>query len=160
MGEHTRVGNLDLNHAALEGFSIQSQGLPEAVGIGKLNITKALRTLHLAVLNDANAGNIAAFEELSHRLHRGIVGEVAQVSSIRGLLGELLWDAFVYRVSCSVSIVANIKDREGTHLGQSKRTCRHWRERGRSAGAAGCLFNYRQYKYRRRRFITKHTADY
>ena len=51
---HTRIRNLDLDHASLEALSVQVQGLPEAISRSKLDIAESLGTHQLAVLNDTH----------------------------------------------------------------------------------------------------------
>jgi hypothetical protein len=89
-GTLTRIGNLDLDHASLERLVVQSQGLLQPLHVGKLNIAKTLGALHLAVLDDSDAGNIAALKELGDGLHGRIVGEIAEVGGVGRSTGDLL----------------------------------------------------------------------
>lgn len=93
----TRIRDLDLDHTILERLAIQSEGLLQTLRVDKLNITKAPGTLHLAILDDANADNLAAFEELGYGLIRSIIGEVAEMRSVRGLIREDLGEVLANR---------------------------------------------------------------
>lgn len=63
----------------------------------KLNITEALRALELTVLDEANVDNTAAGKEVGNSIVGDIVGQVAQVSSERRLVGECLGASFADR---------------------------------------------------------------
>ena len=89
-GVLTRIGNLDADAPALEGLTIQSQGLDKTVAISELCIGEALGPLLLAVLDDADAEDVASLEELGNRLLSGFVREVAEMEGVRGLVGDLL----------------------------------------------------------------------
>lgn len=68
----TRIGNLDSDAASLEGLSIQSQSLFQALEVFKLGVRKSFRSALLAILNDSNIQNLAPIEELGDAL-RGCV---------------------------------------------------------------------------------------
>jgi|SRR5687767_635215 hypothetical protein len=95
----TGISNLDLDHTALEGLSIQLQGLPEAIGSSEFDVAETLGAHHFAVLNDSDAGHLAAFEKLGNGFVGGIVREVAEMSSIRRLVGEPLWNGLADRIA-------------------------------------------------------------
>lgn len=93
----TRIGHLDLDHAALEGLAIQSKSLLEAFELGELDVAKALGTLHLAVFNDADADNLTALKEFGDGLDGRIVGKVTEMGGERRLVGKLSGDVFADR---------------------------------------------------------------
>lgn len=88
--QHTRISNLNFDHSAIEGLSIKSQGFLEGFNINKLNVSESLGALHLAVLDETNADNLAAFEEIGDALIGCVIGQVAKVGSVRGLVGKRL----------------------------------------------------------------------
>lgn len=122
----TRIGDLDLDHATLEGFSIKSKSLLEALDIAKLDISEALGALHLTVLNDADGGDVTALEELGDSLGSGIVGEVAKVGGVGRSVGDLLREAIALanRVACLASAGDLDVEQRASYLGLAKRTCR------------------------------------
>ena len=98
---HTRIGNLDLDHAPLERLAIQSESLLQSFEVGELDIAETLGALELSVLNDTDAGDIAALEELGHCLDGGIVREVSKMGSVRRLIRESLRGALANGESCN-----------------------------------------------------------
>lgn len=70
---HTRIGNLNFDHAALKRLAIKGQGLLQAVKVAELDISKALGALQLAVFDNSDADNVAAVKEVGHRLVGGII---------------------------------------------------------------------------------------
>jgi hypothetical protein len=86
----TRIGNLDADAAALELLSIERQGLHETFTVTELGIGKALGSLLFAILDDSDADDVAALEELGDGLLGGVVRQVTEVESVRGLVGNLL----------------------------------------------------------------------
>lgn len=95
----TRIGNLDLDHSPLEGLPIKGQGLFKSFGIGKLDISKTLGTLHFAILDDADTNNLTAVEEFGDRLGSRVVRQIAKVSREGRLLGKLLGNILTDRVT-------------------------------------------------------------
>lgn len=90
VGMLTRISNLDSDDTALERLAVQSQSLLQALEVLELGVGETLGTLLLAVLDDADVNNVASLKELGDGLDGGIVGQVAQVSGKRGLVGERL----------------------------------------------------------------------
>lgn len=84
----TRIGDLNSDVASLEGLAIQSQSLLEALDILEFSVGETLRAHEFPVLDDTDAAQIAALEELANCLVRSLVREVAQVSSVRRLGGN------------------------------------------------------------------------
>lgn len=70
---HTRIGNLNFDHAALKGLPIKGQGLFQAVKVAELDIAKALGALQFAILDNSDADNVAAVKEVGHRFVGGII---------------------------------------------------------------------------------------
>lgn len=70
---HTRIGDLNFDHAALKRLPIKGQGLLQAVKVAELDISKALGALQLAVFDNSDADNVAAVKEVGHRLVGGII---------------------------------------------------------------------------------------
>jgi len=85
-----RISNLDADAAALEGLTIQRQGLDKTLAISKLCIGKTLGPLLLAVLDDTDADNVASLEKFGNRLLSRFVREVSEMEGVRGLVGDLL----------------------------------------------------------------------
>ena len=84
----TRISDLNSDVASLERLAIQSQSLLEALDILELSVGETLRAHELPVLDDTDAAQIAALEELRDCLIRSLVREVAQVSGVRRLSGK------------------------------------------------------------------------
>ena len=76
-GERTRISYLDSNDTTLKTVSVVSQGLLQALYMGKLGVGKALWSLFNAILDDANIGDFAGGEEIGYTLAGGFVGKVA-----------------------------------------------------------------------------------
>lgn len=70
---HTRIGDLNFDHAALKGLPIKGQGLFQAVKVAELDISKALGALQLAVFDNSDANNVTAVKEVGHRFVSGII---------------------------------------------------------------------------------------
>lgn len=125
-GARTRIGHLDFDHSSLKGLPIKVESLLEPVHIGKLDIAETLGAHHLAVLNDSNAGNVAALEEFSDSFHCGVVREVAEVSGVRRLVGDRLGAKIAGRVSWSWSarsLQATKREKTGECKEGSHRSC-------------------------------------
>jgi hypothetical protein len=99
---HTRIGNLDLDHAALEGLAIESQSLLKTLDIAELDISETLGSLHIPVLDYADAHNLASFEELGHRVDRGVVRKVSEMGSVGRLVGKRRRNALTNGVAYKV----------------------------------------------------------
>ena len=81
----TRLSNLDADVTALERDAILGKSGLQALNICELGICETLWSLLLAVLDDADADNVASLEELGHTLDSSIVRQVTKVGSIRRL---------------------------------------------------------------------------
>lgn len=99
---HTWVGNANSDVAAIEALSIEFKGLLQAIGSSELSISETLGAHLSAILNNTNADNFAAGEEIGHGFRGRIVGQVAKVSSVRRLVGNSLreFGAFLASVAC------------------------------------------------------------
>lgn len=98
-GQHTGIGHFDLDHTTIKGFSIEFQSLLQTLNVAELNISEALGTHHLPIFNNSDADNVAAIKKASHGLACGIIGQVAQVSSIGRLIGYRAGDEFTNRIA-------------------------------------------------------------
>jgi hypothetical protein len=85
-----RISNLDSDSTSLERLSIESKSLLQALNGGKLNIAKPLGSLKLTVLDETDADDVAAGEEIRHGIVGNIISQVSQVSGIGRLVGDLL----------------------------------------------------------------------
>ena len=86
----TGISNLDANSSALERFSVKGKSLLQALHIAKFNVTKALRALRLAILNQTDGGDITALKELVDGIVGDIIGQIAQMGGIGGFVGDPL----------------------------------------------------------------------
>lgn len=103
-----RISNLDTNITTLEGLAVAGQSSLETLKISKLGIGEALGTVLLAVLDNADVDAVAVVEEVGHTLDSGIIRQVAEMSGIRRLGGELLGEVVAERVVTPVIAVASV----------------------------------------------------
>lgn len=98
----TRVGNTDANVSVEEALFIQRKSLLQIILSGEFGISKAFRTHFSSVLNNTDADNAAtgARKEVGHSLLVRIVGEIAEVGSIRRLVGKRELLALLTRIAC------------------------------------------------------------
>lgn len=89
-GELTRIGDPDSDRTALEGCSVQGQGLLQAVGGSELDVAKPLGPLLFTILHNPDADNLAAGEKVRHGVLSGIVREIAKVGGVRRSVGNAL----------------------------------------------------------------------
>lgn len=85
----TRVGDLNLDGSALEVLSVKSQSSLQTFDICKFGVSESFRTLFDSILDNTNAGDITILEEVCNGLLSGFVGQIAQMSGVRGLGREL-----------------------------------------------------------------------
>ena len=95
----TRIGNLDLHHTSFKRFAIEGQSLLQAIDIAKLDVSEPLGSLVLAILDDADVGDIAAAEEVGNTFGGRIVGQVSNVSGVWWLVRQSLRAGVTNRVS-------------------------------------------------------------
>lgn len=84
----TRVCHADADVSSLELRVAKGESLLQAFDGAKLDVAEALGSVVELVLDDTNAGNFAAGKEVLNVTLGHFEGEVAQVSSVRGLVGE------------------------------------------------------------------------
>ncbi len=85
---HTGLGDADPDISALERRAGQVESLLQAIERAELNIAESLGLAIQLVLNDAHVGDLASAEEVVDVTLGSIEGEVAQVGSVWGLVGE------------------------------------------------------------------------
>lgn len=98
----TRIGNTDANVPVEEALFIQRESLLEIILSGELGISKALGTALSSVLDNTDTDDVAtgARKEVGHGLLVRVVREVAEVGSIRRLVGKRELLALLARVAC------------------------------------------------------------
>lgn len=84
-GAPTRLGNADSDISTLELRARKLECLFQAIEGSKLDIAKAFRLPLQLVLDDANAGDLAASEEVTDIALSSVEGKVTQMGGIRGL---------------------------------------------------------------------------
>jgi hypothetical protein len=109
VGLLTRVSNLDLDHSSTERFTIKGKSLFETLKSLKLNVTKSLGALQLAVLDETDVDNTAACKEVGHGIVGNIVGQVTQVSGKGRLIGESLRGSFANGETCNYELRRSLR---------------------------------------------------
>lgn len=84
----TWISNLDLHIAAVQRRVVKVEAFLQPIKVVELDISKALRPLQLAVLDDPNALNATSLEEILESLHGRVIGEVPDMGGIGGPGGK------------------------------------------------------------------------
>ena len=104
-GLRTRICDLDLDIPAAERRAVKLESPLQAIDVGELGVAETLGAVGLAVLDQADAGDVAAVEEIADIGLRDLVVEVTEVGKVRRLIRDTLgnWvavrEAWTERVS-------------------------------------------------------------
>jgi len=96
---HTRISNSDLDAATLKRHAIQCEGFFQAFNGSEFSVTKAFGSLQLAILDESDAGDLAALQKLVDILDCYVVIEIPQVGEVGWLVGDALGTSISLRVS-------------------------------------------------------------
>lgn len=138
----TRIRDLDADGTALEGLAIASESRLEVLQCLELGICKALG-LVVAILDDANANNMAVTEKFGDSFGGRIVGQVAKMGGERRLVRELLGQVVTDRM-VTFKVDSQLGDLTATQIGNKSYHDHHCRTKwsagdGRWAAGPECL---------------------
>lgn len=137
----TWVGNADSDVSIVKTLAVELQSLLQSLDSSELGVAKTLGATFSAILNNTDAYNLAVGEEIVYVFLGRIIREVTEMSSVRGLRGQLGGVfALLTGVACTKRLVVPNKGSVAPKL--SRLTCvsvAAAAEAGHTAGTAAAL---------------------
>lgn len=104
VGLRTRIRDLDLDIPAAERRAVELESPLQAINVGELGVAETLWAVGLAVLDQADASDVAAVEEVANIGLRDLVVEVTEVGKVRRLVRDTLGNRIAVREAWMESV--------------------------------------------------------